>query len=84
MRIYGCCDCGVNSPGDRWAEHSRQMAIDEQETRGGGVYPDDWSMETADPGDTVWCPECGYEQERSEVIEDDYNVYDGMEDMEGE
>lgn len=61
---YVCHWCGAISTEGEWNESSKSVTDPD-----GGGLPDTWSMSTADGGDTVTCPVCAGDGERSEVGE---------------
>lgn len=65
-RKYECPSCSAVHTSSEWTETSIRISKEEEANRGISL-PDTWSMDTADMGDSVWCPSCEVEQERSEL-----------------
>jgi len=60
-----CPDCGTVSDASEWTETSMRRGNEEADA--GEEIPITWSFSTADMGDTVYCPHCEIDLERSEI-----------------
>ena len=63
---YVCPSCEAVSLASEWTQTSRTRAHEEAESVD-EIPGDNWCMSSAEPGDTVWCPVCERDHERSEV-----------------
>jgi len=67
MTSYKCPDCGAVSNNKVLTEYTKKRALEELgRSYDGQGLPDEWTMDNADPGDSIECPLCRWESERSE------------------